>query len=133
MVGLKNLLEATAGDDLKLIALFSSVAGRYGNAGQSDYAMANEVMSKVARAEAVLRGDRCLVRSIDWGPWDGGMVTPTLKRWLGERGVSTISLAEGAAAFVKELLHAAPLPDETEILLGGGPVTEALLPSSNTF
>jgi hypothetical protein len=116
-LGLKNLLDATQEDDLKLIVLFSSVAGRYGNSGQCDYAMANEVMNKVARAEAARRGDDCLVRSIDWGPWDGGMVTPALKRWFAERGISTIGLAQGAAAFVDELLSAGPEADQTEIIL----------------
>ena len=117
VLGLKNLLDATQKDDLKLIVLFSSVAGRYGNSGQCDYAMANEVMNKVARAEAARRGDDCLVRSIDWGPWDGGMVTPALKRWFAERGISTIGLAQGAAAFVDELLYAGPEADQTEIIL----------------
>ena len=117
VLGLKNLLDATQEDDLKLIVLFSSVAGRYGNSGQCDYAMANEVMNKVARAEAARRGDDCLVRSIDWGPWDGGMVTPALKRWFAERGISTIGLAQGAAAFVDELLSAGPEADQTEIIL----------------
>ena len=117
VLGLKNLLDATQEDDLKLIVLFSSVAGRYGNSGQCDYAMANEVMNKVARAEAARRGDDCLVRSIDWGPWDGGMVTPALKRWFAERGISTIGLAQGAAAFVDELLYAGPEADQTEIIL----------------
>ncbi|WP_410959140.1 KR domain-containing protein, partial [Salmonella sp. 6084] len=72
--GLCALLDATAGDSLKLVCLFSSVAARSGNVGQSDYAMANEILNKVALAEQARRGPGCLVRALGWGPWDSGMV-----------------------------------------------------------
>ncbi|MGV9900870.1 SDR family NAD(P)-dependent oxidoreductase, partial [Streptomyces tendae] len=49
--GLRALLTATADDPLDTILLFSSVAAVFGNAGQSDYAMANEVLQQVASAE----------------------------------------------------------------------------------
>ena len=48
--------------------------------------MANEVLNKVAAAEARRRGRGCLVRAINWGPWDGGMVGPALKARFEERG-----------------------------------------------
>ncbi|NTW20454.1 MAG: KR domain-containing protein, partial [Nostocales cyanobacterium W4_Combined_metabat2_030] len=75
---LRSLLTATQADPLSAICLFSSVAGRTGNAGQADYAMANEVLNRVAQAEAKRRPN-CVVKSIGWGPWAGGMVTPNLK------------------------------------------------------
>lgn len=65
--GLCALLDATAGDALKMICLFSSVAARSGNVGQSDYAMANEILNKVALAEQARRGPSCLVRALGWG------------------------------------------------------------------
>ena len=67
--GLRALLAATARDPLSAICLFSSVAARTGNLGQCDYAMANEVLNKVAAAERARRGAACRVRSIGWGPW----------------------------------------------------------------
>ena len=80
--GLRTLLAATEEDPLDTIVLFSSVAAVFGNAGQSDYAMANEVLGQVACAERARRPD-CLVRSIAWGPWHGGMVTPALAALMG--------------------------------------------------
>ncbi|TKA01725.1 type I polyketide synthase [Actinacidiphila oryziradicis] len=100
--GMRALLAATAGDPLDVIVLFSSVAAVFGNAGQSDYAMANEVLNHVASAERARRPE-CLVRSIAWGPWRGGMVTPALAEHFGRSGVALIPTGQGAAAFTAEL------------------------------
>jgi acyl transferase domain-containing protein len=101
--GLRALLAATASDPLTTLSLFSSVAARTGNPGQCDYAMANEVLNLVACAERARRGDGCRVRSIGWGPWDGGMVTPGLRRHFQQMGVPLIPLDLGARAFVAEI------------------------------
>ncbi|TDD61686.1 SDR family oxidoreductase [Kribbella antibiotica] len=100
--GLRALLAATANDPLTVLCLFSSVAAQYGNSGQSDYAMANEVLNQVAAVEQVRRPN-CLVRAIGWGPWQGGMVTPSLAEHFREAGVPLIPVATGADAFVAEL------------------------------
>ncbi|MEE3066324.1 MAG: SDR family NAD(P)-dependent oxidoreductase, partial [Actinomycetota bacterium] len=116
--GLCALLDATAGDALKLVCLFSSVAARSGNVGQSDYAMANEILNKVALAEQARRGPGCLVRALGWGPWDSGMVTPGLKAMFESRGISLIPLADGAHAFVSDVLDAQTA--SPEVILGDG-------------
>ncbi|ORW34040.1 hypothetical protein AWB91_00290 [Mycobacterium paraense] len=116
--GLGALLDATAADPLKVICLFSSVAARSGNVGQSDYAMANEVLNKVALAEQARRGPACLVRALGWGPWESGMVTPGLKAMFESRGISLIPLARGAKAFVSDVLDAGP--PTPEVTLGDG-------------
>ncbi|WP_250293801.1 type I polyketide synthase [Streptomyces atroolivaceus] len=100
--GLRALLAATEDDPLDTIVLFSSVAAVFGNAGQSDYAVANEVLNHVACAERARRPD-CVVRSIAWGPWHGGMVTPALAEHFGRAGVPLIPVGQGAAAFTTEL------------------------------
>src|SRR5690606_23380598 len=48
VLGLQALLHATAAYELKFLSVFSSVAGRFGNVGQVDYAMANEALTKMA-------------------------------------------------------------------------------------
>ncbi|MEV7866733.1 SDR family NAD(P)-dependent oxidoreductase [Streptomyces sp. NPDC088124] len=117
--GLRALLAATAGDPLDMICLFSSVAAGYGNAGQGDYAMANEILGQVASAEQARRPD-CLVRCVAWGPWQGGMVTPALAAHFGRSGVPLIPLEQGAAAFTAELDGTAGEPRVT-LAAGGGP------------
>ena len=101
--GLRVLLDATADDPLDLLCLFSSVAARHGNIGQADYAMANEVLNQVALLEAQQRRGTCLVRSINWGPWEGGMVTPVLAEHFLKMGVPLIPKDAGAQFLVDEL------------------------------
>jgi len=100
--GLRALLAATADDPLEVLCAFSSVAAVFGNAGQAGYAMANEVLNQVLAAERARR-PRCLVRSIAWGPWAGGMVTPTIAARLREAGVALIDPDAGARAFLGEI------------------------------
>lgn len=130
VAGLRGLLDATAEDPLELICLFSSVTARCGNLGQSDYAMANEVLNKVAGAERARRGEGCLVKSLGWGPWEGGMVTPPLKARFEALGVPLIPLADGARMLVEEVI-AAPA-DEVEVVLGGTPVSTPLAGRADT-
>ena len=122
--GLQALLEATEDDELKILCLFSSVAARSGNPGQSDYAMANEVLNKVAQAESVRRGNSCRVKSLGWGPWDGGMVTPELKAHFEAEGVVLLPEARGAEMFAEELLYAPT--DDVELVLGGSVFAEGV-------
>ncbi|WP_437497262.1 SDR family oxidoreductase [Sorangium sp. So ce1099] len=114
--GLRALLDATEGDPLRWIALFSSVAARAGNLGQCDYAMANEVLNKVAAAARRARGGQLVAKAIGWGPWEGGMVTPELKARFDQMNVALLPIEEGARRFVEELEGS---PDEVETVVGG--------------
>jgi hypothetical protein len=114
--GLRALLAATAKDPLTALCLFSSVAARSGNLGQCDYAMANEILNLVACAESARRGASCAVRAIGWGPWEGGMVTPSLKSHFQQMGVGLIPLDVGAKRFVEEMTS---ISDDTTVVIGG--------------
>ena len=111
--GLKNLLSATRNDELKLIVMYSSTTARLGRKGQVDYAAANEILNKIAQSENQIRKD-CKVLSINWGPWDGGMVTPALKKLFAAEGVGVIGLNAGADYLIQEIESAGPV--ETVIL-----------------
>ncbi|MFF7144197.1 SDR family NAD(P)-dependent oxidoreductase [Streptomyces nodosus] len=125
--GLRALLAATADDPLDVICLFSSVAAVFGNAGQSDYAMANEILGQVASAEQARRPG-CLVRCVAWGPWRGGMVTPALAGHFGRSGVPLIPLEQGAAAFTAELDGTV---GEARVVLVAGDDPAALSPAGD--
>ena len=111
--GLKSLLSATRDDELKLIVLFSSTTARLGRKGQVDYAAANEILNKIAQSENKNRKN-CKVLSVNWGPWDGGMVTPALKKLFADEGVGVIGLNVGADYLIQEIESDGPV--ETVIL-----------------
>jgi len=123
IAGLLALMSACEADPLKFIFLFSSVAGRFGNAGQADYAMANESLNRAAWALKNRRPD-CHVAAINWGPWQGGMVDDQMRALFEERGVPVIPLESGVAAFRHELLHAAD--KHPEIVIAGRQQSEPL-------
>src|SRR5439155_2113357 len=100
--GLRNLLDMLAHEELKALVLFSSTTGRFGRVGQLAYAAANEVLNKTAQVEA-RRRPGCRVVAINWGPWEGGMVTPGLRKQFEGEGVGLIPLHDGAVFVVQEL------------------------------
>lgn len=106
-------------ESLKLLVLFSSVAGRYGNRGQSDYAAANEVMNRFAWHMARSWSNTRVV-TINWGPWDTtGMASEEVKRQFRERGIIPIPLSAGRQFFIDELHYGRK--GETEVVAGEGP------------
>ncbi len=102
ITGLRHLFENIDRQQLKFMALFSSSTGRFGRIGQVDYAVANEVLNKFAASAAEELKD-CRIVSLNWGPWDGGMVTPELKKVFAREGIDVIDLEAGANYLVREL------------------------------
>ncbi|MFS0516071.1 SDR family NAD(P)-dependent oxidoreductase [Nostoc sp. UIC 10607] len=103
--GLENLLRCVSPSQLNYLVLFSSVVGFYGNVGQSDYAIANEILNK--SAHLVKRNHpHSHVVAINWGPWDSGMVSPELKQAFAERNIETIPIEIGTEMLVNELASA---------------------------
>jgi NAD(P)-dependent dehydrogenase (short-subunit alcohol dehydrogenase family) len=121
VMGLKALLEATKQDTLSYLILFSSLAARVGNNGQADYAMANEALNKIAQKESVERPD-CKVISINWGPWDGGMVCSSLKRKFEKSAIELIPMDAGAMCMMYEMTGDKSFP--VEVVIGANMVSE---------
>lgn len=121
IIGLQNILQAVQPQALKFIVLFSSVAGFFGNSGQADYAIANEVLNKSAYIlQKALPG--CRVTAINWGPWDSGMVSDELKKVFEQRGIRLIDSASGVAALHDELTR----PDSLPQVVIGSPILSDL-------
>ncbi|WP_051327718.1 type I polyketide synthase [Desulfatirhabdium butyrativorans] len=125
--GLRYLLDALSGERLRWVALFSSVAGRMGNRGQADYAMANEAMNKIAHALA-LRHPGLRVVSLNWGPWNGGMVDGSLKNLFAKNGIPLIDREAGAAAFLAEISSG----KDVEVVIGEDMREPALQPAEGS-
>jgi NAD(P)-dependent dehydrogenase (short-subunit alcohol dehydrogenase family) len=115
VAGLQALLACVPEEQLEYLVLFSSVAGFYGNIGQSDYAAANEILNKAAHWVRA-RHPRCRALAVNWGPWDGGMVTPELKRQLALRDIRVIPIDWGAELLAD--LLTGPEGGATQVVVG---------------
>jgi NAD(P)-dependent dehydrogenase (short-subunit alcohol dehydrogenase family) len=133
--GLRNLLDVVPPANLDFLVLFSSIVGVFGNIGQADYAIANEVLNKTAYKVKQENPD-CRVLSINWGPWDSGMVTPELARAFAERNMPVIPTHAGAQTLVK--LLSVSYPDSIEpvqVVVGSIPTRPPVTvsPELNTY
>jgi acyl transferase domain-containing protein/NAD(P)H-dependent flavin oxidoreductase YrpB (nitropropane dioxygenase family) len=102
-------------DSLSCLVFFSSISGRFGNRGQCDYAAANEGLNKLA-----LRLDQRYpgrVVSLNWGPWEGGMVSAELQKQFAQRGVVIVPRMVGRRMMEEEIRWGRK--GEVEVLAGG--------------
>ena len=101
---LMSAVEASGTKALKFAACFTSVAGRFGNGGQTDYAAANSVLdAEMARLSA---SGQCRAVAIAWTGWqDVGMATRgSIEAVFAAAGIETLDVATGVEIFVDEAL-----------------------------
>jgi polyketide synthase PksN len=112
--GVVALDEATKDEPLDFFALFSSTAGAFGNAGQSDYSYANGFLDAFASAREMRRsaGERHgRTVSINWPFWkDGGMsiAGQDIEARLEQVGLCPLPLATGISLFETALREEEP-------------------------
>jgi acyl transferase domain-containing protein/acyl carrier protein/NADP-dependent 3-hydroxy acid dehydrogenase YdfG len=114
--GLLALLGSVNLNQLDHLILFSSVAGFYGNVGQTDYAIANEILSRAAHLFRT-NHPKTHVSAINWGAWDSGMVSGELKTQFEAAGISLVNSEGGAAMLVNELNTA--YANQPQVIIGG--------------
>jgi malonyl CoA-acyl carrier protein transacylase len=99
-----NVLAGLADTPVDAAVVFSSIAGRFGNAGQADYSAANDLLCKAMSAFRSTRpGTRGV--AIDWTAWGGiGMATrgsiPAIMR---EAGIDMLAPEAGIPVVRREL------------------------------
>ena len=99
-----NLLSAAGDLPIGATVVFSSVAGRFGNAGQTDYSAANDLLCKITSS---FRRTRPATRglALDWTAWGGiGMATRgSVPKIMEMAGVEMLPPAAGVAWIRREL------------------------------
>lgn len=68
--GLRSVLEAVAGDRLKLLVTFGSIIGRAGLSGEAHYAVANDWLAELTE-EFGRRHPQCRALCLEWSVWSG--------------------------------------------------------------
>ena len=101
---LMRAVEASKGE-LRFVSAFTSVAGRFGNGGQTDYSAANSILdAEMARLSA--KGE-CRAVAIGWTGWrDVGMATRgSIEAVFEAAGIETLPVEVGVQLFVDEALR----------------------------
>lgn len=102
--GLMHLLRSFRDRAPSQVVVFSSVSGRFGGHGQTDYALANELL---ARLVAAYRGrhPQLRVSVLDWPAWDevGMAARGSARVFLEQAGQAFMPPEEGANHVVREL------------------------------
>ena len=99
-----NVWQAARTMDVGAVVAFSSVAGRFGNNGQTDYAAANDLLCKtVSNMRASRPATRAL--ALDWTAWGGiGMATRgSIPKIMEMAGVQVLPPEAGVAWIRREL------------------------------
>ncbi len=99
-----NLLYAVGDMPLGATVAFSSIAGRFGNAGQADYSSANDLLCKITSSFRSTRpGTRGIV--IDWTAWGGiGMATRgSIPKMMEAAGIDMLAPEAGIPMIRREL------------------------------
>lgn len=101
VLGAWNLHEALAEEDLDFFALFSSVSSLVVTSGQANYAAGNAFLDALAYFR---RGRGLPALSVNWGPWDTGMIADLgLQPLYARRGLDLLPARTGIA-ILQELL-----------------------------
>ncbi|MDX3567967.1 SDR family NAD(P)-dependent oxidoreductase [Streptomyces sp. ID05-47C] len=131
VAGLVHLDELTQDQPLELFLCFSSLAGAFGNPGQSDYAAANAFMDAYAAhrarlVDAGLRSGRTV--SVNWPLWDeGGMgAEGPVREQLRALGLAPLDTERGLAVLHQALAGATGGVTQGRLLVVAGD-REALL------
>jgi acyl transferase domain-containing protein/NAD(P)-dependent dehydrogenase (short-subunit alcohol dehydrogenase family)/acyl carrier protein len=102
--GFFNLLHAISGMPLKASVSFSSIAGRFGNPGQTDYSSGNDLLCKITSS---LRTTHPKTRGIviDWTAWGGiGMASRrSIPKVMEMAGIEMLSPEAGVPVVRREL------------------------------
>ncbi len=100
-----SLLKAIGEMPLGAAVVFSSVAGRFGNAGQTDYSAANDLLCKTSSSFRAIRPETRGI-AIDWTAWGGiGMATRgSIPKMMEAAGIGMLPPEAGIPIIRRELI-----------------------------
>ena len=152
MVPVLVLAEALDWNELRTFISFGSVTGAFGNEGQTDYGLANFMLTAAGRALAS-RHPQVQVQTIEWTAWQGtGMVSEREVENFKQLGLTILDTESGVDLFLDAVMSPEPpvqaavynpgaafvmpasaTPSPRKSLLDDGSLTARFSPEQDTF
>jgi hypothetical protein len=100
---LYTMLDTLDFDQLQMFSAFGSIAGLFGNAGQSDYGLANDLLASTVRAIGE-RYPGLRAQTVEWTAWIGtGMVRREEAKRFTDAGLTPLDPDSGVALYLEGL------------------------------
>ncbi len=96
-----TMLDALDWDEVKMFNSFTSIAGLFGNMGQTDYSFANDMLAEITY-EIGSMYENVSVSAVDWTAWSGtGMVSKEEAERFVKSGLIPVDVPSGVSYFMK--------------------------------
>ncbi len=97
---LLTLVDKLDWSKVRMLSCFGSITGMFGNAGQTDYALANSLLGWMTKCIGAAHPN-VLAQTIDWTAWKGtGMVTDEEAKRFQEVGIIPVDVETGVSIFM---------------------------------
>ena len=105
--GWRNMMAGLEGASLGSVMVFSSIAGRFGNGGQTDYSAGNDLLCKLVSSLRTARPETKGI-AIDWTAWSGiGMASRgSIPKMMELAGIDMLPPEAGIPAVFREIAAA---------------------------
>ncbi len=104
---LLTLLETLDWSQVRMLSGFGSITGLFGNAGQTDYALANDLLGWMIKGIGAIH-PHLKAQIIDWTAWVGtGMVTDEEAKRFEQAGLTPLDINGGVALFLDGVMGSA--------------------------
>jgi hypothetical protein len=102
-----TMIDALDWSKVKLLSAFGSIAGLFGNAGQTDYGLANDLLAWLV-TELGARYPHLKAQTVEWTAWTGtGMVTEEEAKRFAQGGLTPLDVPTGVRLYAEAVLGAA--------------------------
>jgi len=98
-----TMLDTLDFESLRMFSAFGSIAGLFGNIGQSDYGLANDLLTWTVRAIKA-RFPHVAAQTVEWTAWSGtGMVRDEEAQRFAEAGLTLLDARSGTELYLEGL------------------------------
>ncbi|MBN2530162.1 MAG: acyltransferase domain-containing protein [Deltaproteobacteria bacterium] len=96
-----TMIDEVDWSSVKLVAGFGSIAGLFGNSGQSDYALGNDMLAWLIK-ELVAEHPHIHAQTVEWTAWTGtGMVSEQEGKRFKDAGLIALTVETGVPLFME--------------------------------